>query len=270
MTDSFLNFLAIVLYLAVGGIMLQQLARGETPRGSARAALLGVGLAAVILHAVVLYGGAEPAAGVNLSLAGAFGLVAWVVACLYLAVSLWRPIDNLGVIVMPFAALTLLVEWLQPMAAPVVLTSRLQAVHIVVALVAYSLLFLAALQSAMLLAQDSKLRHKHPGGFVRALPSMQAMEEIMFQMIALGFVLLTATLVSGLFFSEQVFGQPFKLTHHMVLAALGWGVYAALLLGRWRFGWRGRTAVRWTLGGFALLLLAYFGTKFVLEVLLRR
>lgn len=270
MTNPLLNFFVVVFYLAVAVLIGYRLARGETVSGALRAALLGIGLAAVAMHAVILYGGPQPSAGINLSLTGAVALVAWVVACLYLLVSLWRPIDNLGVIIMPLAAVTVLIEWLAPAQLPVALTSRAQAVHIVVALVAYSLLCLAAVQSVMLLVQDKKLRQKHAGGFIRALPSMQTMEEVMFQMIALGFVLLTVTLVSGVIFSEQVFGAAFKFTHHVVLAVLGWVVYALLLLGRWRFGWRGRTAVRWTLGGFTLLVLGYFGSKFVLEVVLGR
>lgn len=270
MTNPLLNFFAIVLYLAGAAVILRRFARGETVRDGARAALYGFGFAAVVLHGLALATGTEAPGDVDLSLTGAGALVAWVVACLYLIASLWRPIDNLGVVVLPLAALAVLIDWVLPAQAPVALTSRVQGVHIVVALVAYSLLLLAALQSLMLLAQDSKLKHKHPGGFVRALPSMQAMEEILFQMIALGFALLTVTLVSGIFFSEQVFGQPFKLTHHMLLALLGWAVYAALLVGRWRLGWRGRTAVRWTLGGFTLLLLGYFGSKFVLETVLGR
>ena len=92
----------------------------------------------------------------------------------------------------------------------------------------------------------------------------------MFQMIGVGFFLLTLTLISGLFFSEAVFGQPLKFTHHIVLSLFAWVAFAVLLAGRWRFGWRGRNAIRWTLGAFTLLVLAYFGTKFVLEVLLTR
>ena len=113
-------------------------------------------------------------------------------------------------------------------------------------------------------------RQRHASGFIRALPPMQSMEHLMFQMIGFGFVLLTLTLVSGVFFSEALFGQPLKFTHHTVLAVLAWAVYAILLVGRWQLGWRGRIAVHWTLGGFVLLVLGYFGTKFVLEVILHR
>jgi ABC-type uncharacterized transport system permease subunit len=114
------------------------------------------------------------------------------------------------------------------------------------------------------------LHARHPGALLRALPPLQTMERFMFQMLGVGFVLLTATLVSGVFFSEQVFGKPFKLTHHILLSAIGWAVFGVLLAGRRLYGWRGQTAVRLTLAGFTLLLLGYFGSKFVLEVLLGR
>lgn len=270
MTNSLANFLAIVLYLAAAAGLLARLLRGEAASGALRATLLGIALLAVLIHAGLLFGAASADSGINLSLVGAASLVAWIVACLYLIGAIGRPIDNLGVIVMPLAAAAVLGDWFHPTQTPIALSSRAAAIHIVVALVAYSLLLLATVQSVMLLVQENKLRHKHPGGFLRALPSMQTMEEVMFQMIALGFLLLTVTLVSGIFFSEGVFGTPFKLTHHIVLAALGWIVYAWLLVGRWRFGWRGRTAVHWTIGGFALLVLGYFGTKFVLEIILHR
>lgn len=269
MTNPLLNFLAVVLYIAAAVVIGRQLWRGQATTGAKRLALL-LSVAAVVLHGMLLYGNVRAVGGLNLTLAGAFALVAWVVATLYVLASLSRPIENLGVIVLPLAAATVLLEGWWPDAVGTRLSSTPQAIHILVSILAYSLLCLAAVQSLMLLAQENQLRHKHTQGFIRALPPMQTMEQIMFQMIGLGFVLLTLTLASGVFFSEIVFGTPFALTHHIVLAALGWLVYAVLLLGRWRLGWRGRIAVRWTLGGFALLVLGYFGTKFVLEVVLRQ
>ncbi|BAU48641.1 cytochrome C biogenesis protein [Sulfurifustis variabilis] len=270
MTHPVLNFLAIAAYAAVGLLLAARLGRGEAAAGAARTSVLAGVLAAVAFHGWILYTDLQLGPTLNLSLTSAFSLVAWVVACLYLLASLYRPIDNLGVVIMPLAALTVLVEWAWPSELPIPMASRSQAIHIVVSFLAYALLCLAAVQSLMLLAQESRLRRKQAGGFVRALPPMQTMEDVMFEMLALGFVLLSLTLVSGVFFSEHLFGKPLPLTHHVVLSALAWVVYGVLLLGRWQLGWRGRQAVRWTLGGFALLVLAYFGTKFVLEVILAR
>ena len=270
MTSSMMNFLALALYLSVGVLLGLRLVRGEVVTGIVKIGILTLGLGAVVLHAALLYTSLWHANGLNLALTPAFSLVAWVIAVLYLITSLSRPVDNLGILVMPIAGLMVLTEWLWPEKMSVPLTSGVQAAHIVVSILAYSLLSLAAVQSLMLLLQERHLRGKHPGGFIRALPPMQTMESLMFQMIGFGFVLLTLTLISGAFFSDEIFGIPLKFTHHMVFAVLAWVVYAILLVGRWRLGWRGRIAIHWTLGGIVLLVLGYFGSKFVLEILLKR
>lgn len=264
MTNPVTNFLAPALYFIVGGVLWSRLIRGETVTGHVKISVFLVAAGAIVLHALVLY------RGMTLAITGAFSLVTWVIACLYLLVSLSRPLDNLGVIVMPLAGLTVLMEWLWPGRIMAVFTSPVQAAHIVISILAYSLLSLAAVQSLMLLMQERQLRSGRVIGFVRALPPMQTMETLMFQMIGIGFALLTLTLFSGVVFSETLFGQPLRFTHHVILSIVAWIVYAILIIGRWRLGWRGRKAINWTLAGFALLVLAYFGTKFVLEVLLHR
>ena len=270
MVNPVINFLALALYLSVGVLVVLRLMRGEVITGSVKLAIFSLGLGAVVLHATLLYARLWLENGLNLALTPAFSLVAWVIAVLYLMTSLNRPVDNLGIVIMPIAGLTVLIEWLWPGRMSLLVTSGVQAAHIIISILAYSLLSLATVQSLMLLVQERHLRNRHPGGFIRALPPMQTMESLMFHMIGIGFVLLTLTLISGVFFSETLFGQPLKFTHHMVLAVLAWIVYAVLLVGRWRLGWRGRPAIHWTLGGFALLLLAYFGSKFVLEIILNR
>jgi hypothetical protein len=141
-------------------------------------------------------------------------------------------------------------------------------IHILLSLLAYSLLAIAAIQSILLAIQNHHLHHHHPGGFIRALPPLAIMEGLLFQIIGLGFVFLSASLISGFMFLEDLFGQ--QVAHKTLLAIAAWGLFAALLLGRWRFGWRGRIAIRWTLGGFFALALAYFGSKLVLELILGR
>jgi ABC-type uncharacterized transport system permease subunit len=96
------------------------------------------------------------------------------------------------------------------------------------------------------------------------------MESLLFRVIFAGFVLLTLTLATGIAFSETLFGRPLRFEHKSLFAILSWVIFAALLAGRSLYGWRGRTALRWTLAGFLTLLLAYVGSRFVLEVLLRR
>jgi len=101
-------------------------------------------------------------------------------------------------------------------------------------------------------------------------PPLLTLERYLFRLIAIGFVLLTITLISGFLFSEELFGKPVTLTHKNVFSVAGWLTFAALLFGRWRYGWRGRAALKWIVAGTILLVLGYLGSKFVLEVLLHR
>lgn len=272
MRDPILYLLALALYGAVSGLFWRGLLKGSpAPEHTRNTGILALGFGAVVLHAAILYGSLNPPGEINLALTNAVSLFAWVIAVLFLIACLTKPIDNLGVIIMPFAGLTVLVEWLWPgshlLPEP---TTPLQSLHIVISILAFGLLSLGAMQSVLLLVQERQLRHKQPGGFMRALPPLETMESLMLQLVGIGFVLLTVTAVSGIFFSDEVFDEPRKFAHHIVLSTLAWMVFGVFLIGHWRFGWRGRTAIRWVLGGITLLALAYFGTKFVLEIILKR
>lgn len=270
MTNPILPLLAIGLYWGVGALLWRGQRRGGT-HGPARVGIYALALGAIVLHGALLYNGLIQPQGLNLGFTQAISLVAWAVAALFLAAALGRPIESLGMIIMPIAGLMLALEWLWPGQHWIATSiTPLESAHIVVSLLAYSLLSIAVLQSLMLMLQERYLRAHQAGGFLRALPPIETMESLMFQMIAVGFGLLTLIVVSGIFFSEAVFGKPLRFTHHVVLSLIAWAVFAVLLIGHWRFGWRGRTALRWTLVGFSLLALAYFGSKFVLEILLDR
>ncbi|MBW8810507.1 MAG: cytochrome c biogenesis protein CcsA, partial [Lysobacter sp.] len=132
----------------------------------------------------------------------------------------------------------------------------------------YATLAVAALFALMLWLQERALRRREFHGWLRALPPLVELESLLFRTIAVGFILLTATLLTGVLFVENLLAQ--HLMHKTVLSVLSWLAFGGLLLGRWRYGWRGVVAVRWTLAAMALLILAFFGSKFVLEVILRR
>jgi ABC-type uncharacterized transport system permease subunit len=144
------------------------------------------------------------------------------------------------------------------------------ALHIAVALVSYALFLVAALQALLLMGLEKRLRRRLPDPGAAGLPPLLTLERFLFRLIAVGFVLLTLTLASGMLFSEQIFGKPMLFTHRNVFSLLGWVTFGALLLGHWRYGWRGRVALRWIVAGTLFVFLAYLGEKFVLEVLLRR
>ena len=135
-------------------------------------------------------------------------------------------------------------------------------------MLAYATLALAAVLALFLMLQERALRRREFHRWLAALPPLTELESLLFRSIAVGFALLTATLLTGVLFVENLFAQ--HLVHKTVLSLLSWLAFGALLLGRWRRGWRGETAVRWTLGAMALLVLAFFGSKFVLELVLQR
>jgi len=218
MLDSVLNFLATALYVGAGALLWRRLAGANTGRG-AKLSAIGLGVIAALLHAVILYSGMQVDGGLNLGFTSAVSLVAWVVVALFLATALSKPIENLGIFIMPTAAATVLSAWAWPSRnIPAPYTSALLFSHIIISILAYSLLAIAVVQSLMLSIQERHLRHRQPGGFMRTLPPMQTMEQLMFQMIALGFFLLTLTLISGIFFSEAVFGKPLMFTPYCVIA----------------------------------------------------
>jgi ABC-type uncharacterized transport system permease subunit len=180
-----------------------------------------------------------------------------------------RPLENLAVVLLPLAALCIGMELIFPTrhvlsaSAP----AGLQG-HILLSILAYSVLMVAALEAGVLAVEDHLLRARRPLRAVQVLPPLQTLEGLMFQLIGAGFFLLSLGLMSGMMFLNDIFAQ--HLVHKTVLSIVAWLVFAILLFGRWRYGWRGRTAIRCTLGGFASLMLAYFGSKVVLELILHR
>ena len=142
------------------------------------------------------------------------------------------------------------------------------AVHVLVSVLAYSILLMAALQSILVGVAERNIRARSHILMLRILPPLETMEHLLFVMLWVGFAGLTIAIASGFFYLEDMFAQ--HVVHHTVLSSASWFVYVVLLTGRVAFGWRGTAAVRWTLAAFALLLLGYFGSKFVLEVLLGR
>jgi ABC-type uncharacterized transport system permease subunit len=205
----------------------------------------------------------------NLGFFNALSVSGWLTAVVLLVSAIVRPVENLGIILLPFSAATVILALLFPSERIVVEAGQWPLeIHILIAILAYSILALAAVQAVLLAIQDRRLHNRHPGGFIRGIPPLITMETLLFQMISIGFFLLSLALASGFLFLDDIFAQ--HLVHKMVLSIAAWAVFGILLWGRWRFGWRGRTAIRWTLSGFVALALAYFGSKLVLELVLRR
>jgi ABC-type uncharacterized transport system permease subunit len=220
-----------------------------------------------LLHAWLLKLQMWQGTGLVLGLEQSFSLFTWQCALLLCVFLLRQPLQHLGPILYPLAAIGAVIGNLGMDDAAVALSAAWTIqLHVLLSLLAYGVLTIAAVQAVTLAVQDHQLHRREVTAFTRSLPPLQAMEELLFSLIAIGLFLLSLALLSGFFFVENLLAQ--HLVHKTVLSILAWLFFAVLLWGRWRSGWRGRVAVRWTLGAYAVLLLAYFGSKFVLEAVL--
>jgi len=258
------GILAIISYASSATLMLKGLVSGGKPRLAVALAWLGAVLHAVYILLIFLQQN-----DFNFSFFNAGALVALFIVLLLLFASLDKPVVTLGVAIFPMAAILLGLDMIFPEKShPLASHDWPMSLHILSSITAFSLLNIAALQAILLAIQDRLLRNRHPKRMLLALPPLQAMETLLFQMIATGLFFLTVSLLSGFVYIDDLFAQ--HLVHKTVLAIFAWVIFSALLIGRLLYGWRGASAIKWTLIGFVLLLLAYFGSKLVLELILKK
>jgi len=267
MIDATFTIIGVSLYIAATIVLLKQLSTPESEKNKRLALILGI--AGAIFHADFLARHLFTDAGLQMGITHVASLATWFVTCLLIIAALKKPIENLGLFVLPLAALTLGLEYLMP-ADHIISTADQKGLgaHIVLSILAYSLLGLAAVQAVLLSIKEKHLHNRKPGGIIRTLPPLETMEILLVQMITIGFALQSTSLISGYVHLDDMFAQ--NLVHKTVLSIGAWAVFATLLTCRKFYGWRGKTLVRWTISGFFTLLLAYFGSKYVLEIILER
>lgn len=231
-----------------------------------------------LVHGVSLWFAVFFTDGLQVGFAIMLSAALWISVLVYLLEARNLSLDGLKVLLLPNAAvMTVLPVFFPGSLITLVGKTTMFPWHIAVALLAYSTLTIAAFHALVMILQDAhlhKLRSKQNQHWLNAaierLPALMTMEKILFRLVFLGFILLSLTVLSGVIFSEQVLGVAFKWDHKTLLSLLSWVLFGILLAGRqWR-GWRGKTVLSFTLGGFLTLLMAYVGSRFVLEVLLHR
>ena len=259
----------ILLHLAAAALYAASawaLWPGSAAPDAAKRALPPVAMA---VHGVAVGIGITTPHGLDLSLSHALSLVALLTVLVAWMTGALASVPGVGAVVLPVAAVAALLPGLDGSTRSVPYAGEALAnAHIAVALLAYAFFIVAAAQALVMTGLESRLHRGAPES-VHA-PPLLTLERSLFRLIAVGFVLLSLALASGVLFSEQLFGRAFQLTHKNVFAVASWIVFGALCVGRWRYGWRGRQALRWILAGTGLLILAYLGTKFVLEMILGR
>jgi len=224
-------------------------------------------LVAIIGHSDAIMRMMRMNARFSIGLLEAMSLLGWTLAVLACLISIDKQNRVLGAILMLSAAVGAAMTGAGRSYAEATAGWELTA-HILLSMGAAALLFAAAVTALLLVFLDRRLRTRRIADLPSVLPPLDALERIMFRLIAAGFGLLTLALLTGFVFVTNLFTQ--NLVQKTVLSLLAWLLFGVLLIGRLRFGWRGRSAVRWTLSGFCILAVAYFGVKFVLEYLFGR
>lgn len=268
------HIVASLLYAGLGAYFwhtrwreFDQPANSLTMRAWERLAIL----LALMVQSLGLYGILFSEGGMRFSFSLALSLMLWMAVLIYWLESFRSRMDGLQPMVLPLAAVCAMLPVLFPQTHSISYAAAPSfKLHFLAAMLAYSLFTLSALHAIFMSVVERKLHLRRIGGQLSNLPPLLAMESLLFRMIFAGFCLLTLTLGSGVFFSEAIFGKALAFDHKTLFAFISWAIFAALLVGRRAYGWRGRVALRWTLAGFMVLLLAYVGSRFVSEVLLGR
>jgi ABC-type uncharacterized transport system permease subunit len=268
MTATIFGIIAIAFYL--GGAILQYFSLKGRYKSNRNKVLL-LGATALVCHIFSFNGTLYSSdAGLNLGFYGIASLIGWIMAVLVTLSGIRKPLQNLFIGVYPIAAMGLIATLLMAFNGETgkafqQLSPHLTS-HILLSIFAYSVLTIAAIQASLLALQDHHLRHHKTNGLIMRLPALQVMEQLLFELIWIGVVLLTIAILTGIFFIDDMFAQ--HLVHKTILSIIAWCLFSTLLVGRHVLGWRGTTAIRWTGGGYVLLMLAFFGSKLVLEVIL--
>jgi ABC-type uncharacterized transport system permease subunit len=274
--DIVVHLVAAAVYLALAWHFWNTRWRRPAPAGAAfqEKGLLGWERAAILvplaIHGWLLYDGIF-SRELRFGFAPALSAMSFLAVALYWTESLFYRLDGMEPLVLPFAAVSVPLPALFPGLVSSAAYAQTVAfkLHLALAMVAYSL-FVIALLHAMLMTLAERQLHLKSGFAAMTLPPLLTLEKLLFRVIGAAFVFLTLTLATGIAFSETLFGRALRADHKTVFAVLSWLTFGWLLAGRLLYGWRGRTALRWTLTGFVLLVLAYVGSRFVLEVVLQR
>lgn len=258
--------IASICYVGISCLLLHSLYHKK----SINKPLVMIGLIiGLCLHAWLLYPHIITANGLNFNIFNTISLISIFLLAFFILFSAIRPVHSLGILAAPtaFVGLTAAQFGNAPYQELNQLSTGLEA-HILLSIAAYSLLFMATVQAVILRLQIRELKHNtHHRLWVSKLPPLQSMESLLFDMLIVGFILLSIALLLGFVYVDDFFAQ--HLAHKAVFSLLSWLVFAYLIVGHLRYGWRGKRAANYTFYGFGLLAMGFVGSKIVLELILK-
>lgn len=263
--STFAGLIAVLFYL-ISLVFQGRHLQADVRTASTTRTVFVFGVLAVLAHAVSAGGVIHNSAGYHFGIVEISTLICAAISLLVLISNLRKPLGVLIMGLFPLAIVAILASiFIRSTYPPRPLEPGL-AGHILVSILAYSMFTIAALQAGFLAFQNYQLRHRHAASVIKRFPPLQDMESFLFELLWAGQILLSLGIVAGFIFVEDMWAQG--LPHKTVFALLAWTVFSVLLWGRHQRGWRGTTAIRGTLIGFGLLILGFYGSKFVLEYIL--
>jgi ABC-type uncharacterized transport system permease subunit len=272
------GWLPSVLYLVLL-LILSFKAKSGVESGLSSALVQAAILVILVIHGVQLHDSVFTPQGFVFGFAQDLSLIAWVGLAFYWFQSWFLPISSLRWMALMFALICAFLPTVFPgtLISPKAVSDPWFKGHFVVATVSVGLLSLAAMHAMLMSVQDRALHRQLAiipnsrfAHWLEDLPPLMTMESLLFNLLYVGFALLSLTVFSGLLFSQTLFGRPLVFDHKTIFALVSWFLFAGLLIARWRVGLRGRAAIRWVLSAYTALLLAYVGSRFVVEVILQR
>lgn len=232
-----------------------------------RKKVFGFGLIAVFAHAISAFGVIKTTSGYHFGISEISTLIAVSISLLVLISSIRKPLQNLFLGLFPLAIVAIFFSLFVRSSYPPTNLSPGLASHVLLSILAYSFITIAAAQAAFLAYQNYQLKHGHAGGLIYKFPPLQDMEVFLFELLWVGQILLSLGIIAGLLFIDDIWGRD-GVIHKTFFSILAWIVFSVLLWGRHQLGWRGVTAIRGTLTGFGLLIIGFYGSKIALEYIL--
>jgi len=262
-----LSLLSLSGYLVLWFIVFRSRLTNDSPLQSKKLALFSLPL--LFIHSVLLVLLIVRDTGIYLGLVNICCLVGWLMVCMIILSSFYRPTINLSIFAFPISAGTILLVNIFPsQSTPITNIDAFILIHMLLSLFAFSVFSISAGQAVFIASMDYQLRHKLAHSWQKSFPPLQTLESSLFENIFLGFALLSLAMTSGFLFIENIFAQ--HLVHKTFFSIFSWLIFGLLIFGRIKLGWRGMRAIKMTLIGYSLLFLAFLGSKFVLEILLQR
>ena len=266
---TLLTPLTLLIYLLLGWHFCQLRLAGHPPAHYFPE--LGLLLAGLVIHGTTVLLPVLNMPQLHFGASESLSLTAWLSLIIYVVGRQYWKLDGLEPPLFAFIASFVLLSMLLPTGHAITyVQNNLSRSHFLLAMLAQGLIVNAAAIAILMRFSDRNLHNNSGKILARTLPPLLTLEKLLFSCVTAGFSLLSAALITGIVFSEQINGALFTFSHKTIFALASWAIFGALLIGRVRYGWRGRFAANWALAGFGLLFLGYIGTRIALEVFLHK